>query len=238
MAVVVVSAVAIGGLIGPRLVGNRSTASLPASAAQPAAVVDAAPTPSTSASAGSAPPVAIAAPLAASWGVPVGYPQSPAGVRAAAVTWVAAFGDLMAMGPIARNDTLRQLLSQHAFNDTLEQFRADRDRFTTLYHSDLSQAMWVDAPLSVEILSAEATRAQVEVWSVLMFGTLESRVEMLWRTQQITLVWDQDSWRVDDVIRRDGPTPILGADAMSSTGTDFADVAVWMPAVLAGTSVG
>ena len=108
----------------------------------------------------------------------------------------------------------------------------------TQFHSDLSQAVWVDAPVSVQITSAASTRAVVEVWSVLLFGTLRSRVEMLWRTHEITLVWEHESWRVDDVVRRDGPTPILGADAMSSIGADFAQVAGWTPAVLAGTSVG
>ena len=73
--------------------------------------------------------VAVAAPTAATFGVPVGYPQSPAGVRAAAVTWVSSLGELLQMGPIARNDTLRALLSQRAFGETVEEFRAERDRF-------------------------------------------------------------------------------------------------------------
>ena len=135
-------------------------------------VVDAATTSSSVAPGGDRPPsVAVAAPTAATWGVPVGYPQSPAGVRAAAVTWVSSLGELMAMGPIARNDTLRRCCRSARSARRVEEFRAERDRFITQFQRDLSQAMWIDAPLTVEIVSAEATRAVVEVWSVLMFGT-------------------------------------------------------------------
>ena len=50
--------------------------------------------------------VAVASPTAATFGVPVGYPQSPAGVRAAAVAWVSSLGELLQMGPIARDEAL------------------------------------------------------------------------------------------------------------------------------------
>ena len=146
--------------------------------------------------------VAVASPAAATFGVPVGYPQSPAGVRAAAVAWVSSLGELLQMGPIARDETLRVLLSRRAFDETVEEFRAERDRFSAQFGRDVSQAVWRDAPLTVQIVSAESTRAVVEVWSVLLFGTTERAVEMLWRTHTVTLVWE------DEVVagRRRDPT--------------------------------
>ena len=95
------------------------------------------------------------------------------GVRAAAVTWVSSLGELLQMGPIARDETLRALLSRRAFDETVEEFRAERDRFSAQFGRDVSQAVWRDAPLTVQIVSAESTRAVVEVWSVLLFGTTE-----------------------------------------------------------------
>ena len=61
---------------------------------------------------------------------------------------------------------------------------------------------------------------------------------MSYRTHAVTLVWEAGSWRVDAVDRRDGPTPVLADEAMPSPGSDFAALADWTPAVLAGTSTG
>jgi hypothetical protein len=237
-----VAAVAIGGVALPRLVSDRSTAEREATVAEPATAVHPEPadTPDgpedDDAAVGS--DARVAAPSSAAWGVPVGYPQSVAGVRAAAVAWVASLGDLLRMGPIARNDTLGELLTERAFGDTVEQLRVDRDRFTDQFKRDLSEMVWVDAPVSVTIVSAEPTRAVVEVWSVLLFGATDTRVESLWRTHTVTLLWEDGSWRVDLVARRDGPTPVLATTAMPSAGSDFTDVVGWTPAVLAGVSVG
>jgi hypothetical protein len=182
--------------------------------------------------------VTVAAPSSATFGVPVGYPQSSAGVRAAAVAWVSSLGEVLQMGPIGRDELLAAVLSRRALAETVEEFRAERDRFNTEFGRDLSQAVWRDAPLTVRITVAESTRAVVEVWSVLLYGTTTDRIEMLWRTHTITLVWERESWRVDDVARRDGPTPVLADVAMPSTGTEFDPVIDATPAVLAGTSVG
>jgi hypothetical protein len=96
--------------------------------------------------------------------------------------------------------------------------------------------VWIDAPLAVEIAEAAPERAVVDVWSALLFGTTTERVEVLWRTQAVTLVWERGSWRVDDVAGREGPTPVPAATALPSPGTEFGELAGWRPAVLAGTS--
>lgn len=246
VALAVVMVVAIAGVVLPWLVGDRSRSQLPAeavpigpAAAEPEAVhvephaTDGGPRP-----AGEMGEVSVASPTSTSWGVPVGYPQSPAGVRAAAVGWVAALGDLMQMGPIARQDTLAALVSTGALGDTVESFRTERDRFRSEFGRDPSQLVWLDVPLSVAISSATDQRAVVEVWSALHFGTVTERIEVMWRIHTITLVWERDSWRVDDVARREGPTPVVVSNVLASHGSEFVEVTGWRPAVLAGTSVG
>jgi hypothetical protein len=228
--VVALAVVAVGGVVGPRLVGDRSgdRQRVSATAISPATPPD---------GRGSDEPT-VAAPTSAAWGVPVGYPRTVAGVRAAAVGWVVALGELMGMGPIARADTLRELLTERAYTETLDDFAAERDRFRAEFGMDVSQAVWIDAPLAVEIVEAESERAVVEVWSVLLFGTTTERVEMLWRTQAVSLRWERGTWRVDDVTGREGPTPVQAATALPSPGSEFEDVTGWRPAVLAGMSIG
>jgi hypothetical protein len=228
--VIALVVVAVGGVVGPRLVGDRSgdRHRVSATAISPAASSDGDGDGDETAT--------VAAPTSASWGVPVGYPRSVAGVRAAAVGWVAALSDLMGMGPIARADTLRELLSQRAYTETMDDVAAERDRFRAEFGRDLSQGFWIDAPLAVEIVESAPERAVVEVWSALLFGMTTERVEVLWRTQAVTLVWERGSWRVDDVTGREGPTPVPAATALPSSGSEFEDVAGWRPAVLAGTS--
>src|SRR5687768_14923292 len=109
----VVAAVAVGGLVLPRLVGDRASGNRPAGAAQPVVALR----PDETVADGSQPPasvdaavVEVASPASATFGVPVGYPRSPAGVRAAAVTWVSSLEELLQMGPIARDETLKVLL--------------------------------------------------------------------------------------------------------------------------------
>lgn len=236
--IVVSVAVGVGALL-PRFNGDRSAAEQSA-AAVPVTLVTVGEDAGEPAAPRSEPldMVVVAAPAGATWGVPVGYPQSPAGVRAAAVGWVAALGDLIRMGPVARQDTLAAMLSERAYTETITSFRAERERFQAQFGRDVSEAVWIDSPLMVEILSAEDERAVVAVWSALHFGTVTDRLEVMWRTHHITLVWERDSWRVDDVVRRDGPAPLTAAGSIASPGADFVAVVDWRPAVLAGTSVG
>ena len=51
------------------------------------------------------------------------------------------------------------------------------------------------------------------------------------------LVWEDDDWKVDDVTRTEGPTPQTMAENLPSSGAEFAAMAKWTPAVLAGSSV-
>ena len=170
------------------------------------------------------------------WGVPVGYPQSKPGARAAAVGWVSALGALMQMGPVAAGDTLRALLSDRSVADTIDEFARERKRFTKQFGADPVLALWIESPLQVTVDSLEAGRATVRVWSQLLMGVdSESSVTVQWHTQTVSLVWEHDDWRVDDVSRVEGPSPLPSAGVVPSPGREFAGPAGWTPAVSAGS---
>jgi hypothetical protein len=181
---------------------------------------------------------ASAGPTADASGLPVGYVHTEAGARAAAVGWVSSLGALMQLGPIAATDALRALTTARVTSATIDRFRAERDQFTQQFGADPSRAIWIESPLAVDVAAFDDERAVVKVWSQLVVGVrTEATVQVLWRTQTVTLHWEDDDWRVDDVTRSEGPTPQPVAGDLPSSGSDMAEVAAWTPAVLAGSSV-
>jgi len=182
---------------------------------------------------------AVSGPTGDSSGVPVGYVRTAAGARAAAVGWVSSLGSLMRLGPIATADTLRALTTARVAAATIDALRAERDQFTERFGADPSRAIWIDAPLAVDVAEWSPDRAVVRVWAQLVVGApTGAAVQAMWRTHTVTLLWEGEDWRVDDVTRIEGPTPQVTGGDLPSTGSDFAAVAEWTPAVLAGSSVG
>jgi hypothetical protein len=181
--------------------------------------------------------VVSAGPTGEQWGVPSGYQQSPAGVRAAAVGWVASFGSLLQMGPIALSDSVYELMSERAGAETLGAFKQERQRFIDSFGIDPLEGLWLDAPLTVDLIDYSPDRATVEVWSQLLMGSPLADVSVVYRTQTVTLLWERGDWRVDDVTRQPGPTPTMVDGELPSPGAEFTDpIGEWLPAVAAGTA--
>src|SRR4051794_68850 len=235
-AVVAVAAVAVIAAVGwlavTHLLGGPSTAAQRTSVAVPA----------VTAAASSSPPDAtgpvVAGPDGDSSGVPTGYVDTQAGARAAAVGWVSSLGTLVRLGPIATADALRAVTSARVAEATIDRFRTERDQFTTQFHADPSQAIWIESPLTVTVTDWSPQAATVRVWSQLVMGApSEAAVQVMWRTHTVRLVWEDDDWKVDDVTHIEGPTPQTMPENMPSTGGAFEAMTKWTPAVLAGSSV-
>lgn len=176
-------------------------------------------------------------PVGDSSGIPLGYGRSEAGARAAAVGWVSSLGMLMGLGPIATAETLRSLTSGRVAAATVDSFRTERARFTEKFGADPSRALWIESPLTVQVVEWNPDRAVVRVWSHLVVGAGSgSAAQVLWRTHTVSVVWEHADWRVDDVTRVEGPTPQTAGD-LPSPGSEFTAIAAWTPAVLAGSTV-
>jgi hypothetical protein len=81
-----------------------------------------------------------------------------------------------------------------------------------------SELLWSELPLTARVVRAGATRAQVQVWSVVVLGAPGVGVpHQAWRTVTVDLAWERDDWKVDGWSSTPGPTPVLtdGADAAS-----------------------
>jgi hypothetical protein len=178
---------------------------------------------------------AAAGPMEQVWGVTAGYGPSPAGAQAAAVGWVASLGQLMRLGPVALGDTLSELMTLRAAAATVAVFRVERDRFAAEFDADPVRAIWIESPLQFDLVDYSLERATVSVWSQLVLGVgTEPEVRVLWRTHTVSLLWERDGWRVDEVTKVEGPTPLVVDSVLPSPGSDFARLAGWSPAVTAG----
>ncbi len=160
------------------------------------------------------------------------------GARVAAVEWVAALGELITLGPIATGERLGELLTEQAATATADGFRRERQEFVERFGVDPSRALWIESPLAVQVAELAADRAVVLVWSQLITGTADaSTVHAVYRTHMVTMLWERDRGRVDDVTRREGPTPQVAPGELPTSGDEFAVVADWIPAVSAGAEM-
>ena len=189
---------------------------------------------STAATSPAPQPVVAAGDLA---GIPVGYPSTDEGAATAAVNWVASFPTIVRMGPIRLDDTLNTLLSESRAASGSDEVIADYFTLIDELGPDFASRIWIESPLQFDVADATDTTASVAVWSMLVTGDAEDGdVEAIWRTHRISLVWERDDWRIDDVTIIEGPTPAPNAVSLPSPSSEFVAVDEWEPAVFAGTT--
>jgi hypothetical protein len=172
-------------------------------------------------------------------GIPVGYPRTDQGATTAAVNWVASFPRLMRMGPLRLSNTLGELMTESAGPAGVAEAVADYWVLFDELGPEFRERVWIESPLQTNATSSSESVAEVRVWSVVTTGDPESGpIESIWRTHLITLMWERDDWRVDNVTVVEGPTPVPAEALLPSPPSDFDDVDSWTPAVFADTTRG
>ena len=173
-------------------------------------------------------------------GVAHGWSHDAAGAEHAAVAAVAATGPIAKAGFISRADLIRSLAST-AFGPRLAAISSTQLSAMTaeLGAVDVSAAdiVWEEVPLRSRITSADAERAIVDVWSVLVIGVAGMGApRQLWRTVTVDLVWERDDWRIDGWATVPGPTPALAPIAAVSDVAAVAAVLSWNDALPSGSA--
>lgn len=172
-------------------------------------------------------------------GIPVGYPRTDQGATTAAVNWVASFPRLMRMGPLRLSNTLGELMTESAAPAGVAEAVADYWVLFDELGPEFRERVWIESPLQTIATLTSGLVAEVRVWAVVTTGDPESGpVESIWRTHLITLEWERDDWRVDNVTAVEGPTPVPAEALLPSPPSDFEDVDSWTPAVFADTTRG
>lgn len=164
-------------------------------------------------------------------GVPHGWRHDSDGAEAAAVAVVRLTGEVATAGFITRSDIIASIATA-AYGPELASVSSGQLAELSAELGDASvspaQLVWSEIPLATRVVSADATRARVEVWAVLVVGVPDvGAPRQAWRTVTVDVAWERGDWRIDGWDTRPGPTPALAATAVVSTVEEIAEVTGW-----------
>lgn len=151
--------------------------------------------------------------------------------RAVAVSWVAATGELLKMGPIGRNELIRTRAASASAATMAENLQDDLAKLADRLPIPATELRLIETPITADVSIDSATgQARAQVWSVVVFGAKDlGAPRMVFRTSELVLVVEAGEWRLASFTATDGPTPIA-TDALPSDWDSFAIVAGWPPA--------
>jgi hypothetical protein len=161
-------------------------------------------------------------------GVPVGYPQSAAGARAAASGYVAALGGALVLDPTRRTLALAAVSPGGTPDPDLAARWATRPNAERVTGAqDAQQAglpmIGAAAPVLAKVTAYDGDTATVAVWVTAVLGTRRlGSLDQAWATETLTLAWDGD-WKLAAYESAPGPVPALHqpvtplADALLTT---------------------
>jgi len=148
--------------------------------------------------------------------------------RAVAVSWVAATGELLKMGPIGRNELIRTRVATASAATMAENLQDDLAKLADHLPIPATELRLVETPITAHVSIDSATGlARAQVWSVVVFGAKDlDAPRMVFRTSELVLVVEAGEWRLASFTATEGPTPIA-TDALPSDWEGFAIVAGW-----------
>lgn len=161
-------------------------------------------------------------------GIPVGYPQSVDGARAAAIRYVAVLGGQLMLDP-SRRDLALAAVSRDGgpAPDVAARWstRPNVERATGARHAQQAGLPMIAAvaPVLSKVTAYDGDTATVAVWVTAVLGTEQfGSLDQAWVTETVTLLWDGD-WKLAAYDSESGPVPALHqvvtplADALVST---------------------
>lgn len=154
------------------------------------------------------------------------------GAVGAALTYVASTDSLMAHSPIGRTEILRSLLVPTAVAEQATSFQRVADQLTETLDLPVERLVWVEAPLTANVVLTDDSSATVDVWTVSILGApAGGSPQQVWRTVHVELERIEGRWLVAGASADAGPTPALNELSMQAGWDDFAVVAGWQPVV-------
>ena len=150
----------------------------------------------------------------------------------AAVSYVASTDQLAAHSPIGRGEIFRRLLVPSAVTEQAEAFEAAATSLAETLGITVDRLTWVEAPLTATLLSSDAERATVDVWTVSVLGAPDAGPpQQAWRTVHVELELVDGTWMVSGATADAGPTPQSNELSLPASFDEFSVVAGWPAAV-------
>lgn len=161
-------------------------------------------------------------------GVPVGYPQTAEGARAAALRYVAVLGGPLMLDPARREPALAAVShGAQPAPDVAARWasRPNVERVTGAEQALRSggPVIAAAAPVMSRVMAYEGATAAVAVWTTAVLGTDRlGALDQSWSTETVTLHWAGD-WKLAAYTSSPGPVPALSqavtplAEALSAT---------------------
>jgi hypothetical protein len=147
-------------------------------------------------------------------------------------------GDIAQAGFITRADMIEALATTRYGPTLTADSAAQLDKMAgELDDAGVTPAtlLFSELPLTAQVVTADDTASQVQVWSVLVIAVPGSGApRQAWRTVTVDLAWDQGDWRIDGWAARPGPTPALATEAPIASVDELVEVTGWPAAAGAG----
>ena len=161
---------------------------------------------------------AVAGPSRFEAEVPVGYPQTADGARAAATRYVAVLGGGLGLDPSRRDLALSAVSRDGRPPESIAARWATRpnvERATGVQEGLRSGSPVIAAavPIMSRVTAYDGDTATVTVWATAVLGTARlGSLDQSWATETVTLQWTGD-WKLAAYESAPGPVPALSQSA-------------------------
>ena len=145
-----------------------------------------------------------------------GYPRTPDGAVDAATAYVAALGGPAILDPAAIRRTLSAIASSASRDHLVRAYVLAAAQARERLDAGTSSAPVVlrTTPVGYRLDGFQRRVATVSIWRVGIVGNeLSVEPRQSWRTETVSLVWEDGTWKLDAVRSSPGPTPPLAGPA-------------------------
>jgi hypothetical protein len=149
---------------------------------------------------------------------PNGFARTREGSVEAATEYVATLGGPVILDPAAARATLQKIASSESRATLAGAYAAAAEQARErLGLATATQPVFVrSTPVGYRVDGFQPDAATVSIWRVGIIGggaTTEPRQS--WRTETLSLVWEDGTWRIDALRSTPGPTPPLSGPAVT-----------------------
>jgi hypothetical protein len=164
-------------------------------------------------------------------GVPVGYPRTEAGAKAAAANYTTVRGSSSFLDDAsARHRALSVMTASSAASTATDEADYAARQAVTQLRGDNKKvsrraAIARTGVFSAQLLGFDIHRAMVRLWTTTVRGSAVGHTtpQADFQTVTVTLVWEHNDWKMTGTSSTDGPVAPVDTDQATNVTSDFSD---------------